>query len=764
MPSSGSLVGVLVLVAIPVLLLGAVSPWAIRLAVSSVEEAGTVAGRLYALSTAGSLVGTLVSALLLIPLVGTRRTFLIFALAIALMAVAGLRPVGRWALAPAAIAALIALPVGTLKADTEDGGRVIHEAETEYQYARVIEYPDSERTLELTRARPSTPSAPPSASPGQAGPQRLLGAHRGRLGRPPRAAVRRPQRAAAARRDPRQRGGHDVARLRGVLPRRVDGVEIDAELSDIGREYFDMNNPRLQLYHEERGPFLRRTDARYDVISVDAYRQPYIPFYLTTVEFFETVRDRLAPGGVLIVNAGHPEGQDDLEKVLTATIGDVFPNVLRDPIEDTNTLIVASERPLSAARLREAVPDLPAGLRDRWRRGPDRGAAWAARSTPTTRRRWSGSSTSRSSTTPAEATTEQPSPRRRDHRRGIVGCAAAASWPRRARGWRCSSATRWRRRQRAQLGGAAASVRPGAGGAYRETLGLYRSLEDLEIADEPVGVLLLAFDAAELAEVAAEIGRDCPSCARDAARRRAAGARARARRGAQRVPARRPATPCARGGHAAFALRAYEEGVVFHSDEVAWPGRAADGCTASSRGACGERRAPCSWRRGRGPRGRRSDARVEPDRSRLGRRRRVPAGRRRGTSSRRWVSRRWRPDARSRGRVQRSHGGRNDVRRLDLPQRGADPDAWVGAVRARAATFLPALSRARPRGVRACARPQSLDGRPLVGEAEGVEGLWVAAGHGPWGISTGPATARLVVDAIRGHAEVPAALSVRRLR
>jgi spermidine synthase len=81
------------------------------------------------------------------------------------------------------------------------------------------------------------------------------------------------------------------------------------------------------------------------------------------VEFFETVRDRLAPGGVLIVNAGHPEGQDDLEKVLTATISEVFPHVLRDPIEDTNTLITASARPLSAARLREAVPELPAGLR-----------------------------------------------------------------------------------------------------------------------------------------------------------------------------------------------------------------------------------------------------------------------------------------------------------------------------------------------------------------------------------------------------------------
>jgi spermidine synthase len=144
---------------------------------------------------------------------------------------------------------------------------------------------------------------------------------------------------------------------------RVDGVEIDSELSDIGRRYFDMNNPRLHLYHEDARPFLRRIDASYDVISVDAYRQPYIPFYLTTREFFETVRDRLAPDGVVIVNVGHPEGQDGLEKVLSATIGAVFPHLLRDPIEDTNTLLIASRASLSAARMERVEPTLPIALR-----------------------------------------------------------------------------------------------------------------------------------------------------------------------------------------------------------------------------------------------------------------------------------------------------------------------------------------------------------------------------------------------------------------
>ena len=179
-----------------------------------------MAGRLYALSTAGSLVGTLVSALVLIPLVGTRRTFLVFALAIAVVAVLGLRPVRRWALAPAAIVVLIALPVGTLKAKTEDGGRVIHEAETEYQYARVIEYPSGKRTLELNEGQAEHSVCEAECDAGPRRPARaVLGADRATTGTrllvdffagrsaPPRQSG-----------DPRQRRRHDLARVRGVLP------------------------------------------------------------------------------------------------------------------------------------------------------------------------------------------------------------------------------------------------------------------------------------------------------------------------------------------------------------------------------------------------------------------------------------------------------------------------------------------------------------------------------------------------------------------
>ena len=347
----GSLIGVLLLVAIPVLLLGAVSPWALRLAVERVEDAGKVAGRLYALSTAGSLLGTLVSALLLIPLVGTRRTFLIFALAIAVMAVWGMRPVRRYVAAPVAIAVLMALPVGTLKASGE--GRVIHEAETESQYARVVEYDDGSRALELNEGQAQHSIYEPDTV--------LTGdVWDGHLVLPFTVLDRPPERIAILG----NAAGTTSRAYEELFPEtRVDGVEIDGELSEIGRRYFDMNNPNLHLYHEDARPFLRRTDARYDVLSVDAYRQPYIPFYLATKEFFELCRDRLAPGGVVIVNAGHPEGQDDLEKVLGATMAEVFPHVMRDPIEDTNTLLVASEAPVTAENLREAVPSLPRQIR-----------------------------------------------------------------------------------------------------------------------------------------------------------------------------------------------------------------------------------------------------------------------------------------------------------------------------------------------------------------------------------------------------------------
>lgn len=88
-----------------------------------------------------------------------------------------------------------------------------------------------------------------------------------------------------------------------------------------------------------------------------------------------------------------------------------------------------------------------------------------------------------------------------------------------------------------------------------------------------------------------------------------------------------------------------------------------------------------------------------------------------------------------------------------------DPASLVPSIVRRGVRFVPAIANAPIGPPRLCARPQSVDGRPLVGAIPGATGLWVAAGHGPWGISTGPASGRMIADLIDGRlAAAPAAL------
>src|SRR5207248_619823 len=106
---------------------------------------------------------------------------------------------------------------------------------------------------------------------------------------------------------------------------RVDAVELDGELTAIGRSYFGLAGPNLHLYTADARPWLAASNARYDAIFLDAYRQPYIPFYLLTREFFASARAHLRPGGVVIINVGHLPGSDALEQVITATLRSAFP-------------------------------------------------------------------------------------------------------------------------------------------------------------------------------------------------------------------------------------------------------------------------------------------------------------------------------------------------------------------------------------------------------------------------------------------------------
>jgi spermidine synthase len=338
----GSLVGVLALVAVPVLLLGAVSPWAIRLAVDKLEDAGRTAGSLYALSTIGSLIGTFLSALVLIPLIGTQRTFIGMALAVA--TVAALTLPRKFLLVPAAIALLLFVPTGTTKA--ADNAKILEELETEHQYVRVIEREDGERRLELNEGQAfhSTWRADTVLTDNVW--DGYLSVPFTVLGRPPKSIAILGNGA-----------GTTVRAYGKYFPQtEIDGVEIDGELTEVGRRWFGLEDrPGVRLHTDDARPFLRRAERKWEVIMVDAYRQPYIPFYLTTEEFFELVRERLEPGGVVIVNAGHPEGSTQLEKMLAAGLRTAFPHVARDPITEFNTLLAASTVEPTAERVREAA-------------------------------------------------------------------------------------------------------------------------------------------------------------------------------------------------------------------------------------------------------------------------------------------------------------------------------------------------------------------------------------------------------------------------
>ena len=148
----GSLVGTLLLLAPPVTLLGFISPFAIRLQLSDVASAGKTAGSLYALSTIGSITGSFIPALVLIPLIGTAATFIALSLALLVPSVAGLVVMRAWPVALTASLAAFTVPALALAAPAgvrpPDRGILLDERESAYNYIQVVDE-DGRRSLIL---------------------------------------------------------------------------------------------------------------------------------------------------------------------------------------------------------------------------------------------------------------------------------------------------------------------------------------------------------------------------------------------------------------------------------------------------------------------------------------------------------------------------------------------------------------------------------------------------------------------------------------
>ena len=247
------------------------------------------------------------------------------------------------------IAALFAVPPAAAGSDVA-GARAIFSAETQYQYARVLQFPTGERWLQLNEGVAIHSDYRPDTV--------LTGGYWDDFLVAPLATGAGPPRRVAILGD----AAGTVARAyTHLLPdTQLDAVELDGELTTIGRRFFGLGGPRLHLYTADARPWLAATRTRYDAIFLDAYRQPYIPFYLLTREFFTALRAHLTPGGVAIINVGHIPGSDGLEKVVSATLASVFGTVRRDPVSQTNSLVLASAGPLVPAAIPAGMARLPA--------------------------------------------------------------------------------------------------------------------------------------------------------------------------------------------------------------------------------------------------------------------------------------------------------------------------------------------------------------------------------------------------------------------
>jgi spermidine synthase len=340
---AGTLLAVVLLFAVPVILLGCVSPFAIRLLLKNVETGGNTAGRVYALSTAGSILGTFLPVFWFIPTYGTRPTLEGFGLALVLISIAGLWP-RRKAFALFALAVILAwifLPSGIKPPQV---GKLLYEKESAYHYIQVVQV-DTKTELILNEGQ-AVHSIYDSSSLVTGGPwDYFLIAD---SFRPAQAIEPVPKDIAILG----LAGGTAARQYTAAFGSGVDitGVEIDPEILNVAKKYFHLDEPNVHPVVDDARYWLDTQAGQYDVVVVDAYRQPYIPFHLTTREFFSEVRGHLRPGGVAVVNAGRTASDYRLVDAIASTMAAVYPSVfLVDVPEFANTLVYGSTQPTTLA-------------------------------------------------------------------------------------------------------------------------------------------------------------------------------------------------------------------------------------------------------------------------------------------------------------------------------------------------------------------------------------------------------------------------------
>ncbi len=362
-----SLLVILLLFTVPTVLLGMVSPFAVRLSVRQVGTTGESAGSLYALSTVGSILGAFLPVLVLMPAWGVRATIEVLALTLLLASLWGLRPRLRAGMILPILALVVLIPLfemgmhgplGPLKPqDDLIQGTLIYEKESAYNYIRVLQDPDGTNKLILNEGaaihsiyNPNeilvgccwysnylipAPYFNANFQPSEVKKMAIIGLAGGTIAR---------QYNAAYHLD------------------RIDGAELDPEIIATARKYFGLTEPNLHVYYGDGRTFMATTQQTYDVVSVDAFQQPYIPFQLTTVEFFTDIRTHLTARGVLVMKAGHCGPDRRLVQALVNTLYETgFKSVytIDIPGDAIDTNIIATMSPTSVDILRANLAQEP---------------------------------------------------------------------------------------------------------------------------------------------------------------------------------------------------------------------------------------------------------------------------------------------------------------------------------------------------------------------------------------------------------------------
>jgi spermidine synthase len=344
-PRLNPLLASVTLFALPSILMGTTSPFAIKLVARDLATVGTSAGVLYALSTAGSIAGTIGTAFFLVPTLGVRA--ILYLLGLTLVALAGLllvREAGRVraALGAAVLAGVLVAPAAGAPIALP-ATRIIYEKDSAYHQISVLE-DGLNRYLRFNR---SFQGGMVLRDPFESPFLYTSYAHLGRIFHPAQQRVLL------------------IGLGAGTIPKRflrdyadvsVDSVELDPAVVDVARRFFAVkDDPRHRVVVQDGRVFVRRSDTRYDVIILDAYFAEGIPFHLATREFLELVRDHLAPGGIVVSNIiGAMEGPNStLFRALHKTYAAVFPalypfptaySIGRNPTETRTIILIAAPR------------------------------------------------------------------------------------------------------------------------------------------------------------------------------------------------------------------------------------------------------------------------------------------------------------------------------------------------------------------------------------------------------------------------------------